>query len=49
MDVDVVPVVETARDLVVGCRLGRSQLVHGRIREDHAEAEGVVRPVSLEH
>ncbi len=48
MDVDVVPVVEALLQPVDGGGIGAGQVVHGRIREDHAEAEGLARVVPLE-
>ena len=47
VDVDVVPVVEAAQDRGVGFGIGRAEVRHGLVGEDHAPAEGVVGPVAL--
>ena len=47
VDVDVVPVVEAAGDGRVRGRVRRGEALHGAVREHHAPAEGVVRPVAL--
>ncbi|MNT31111.1 hypothetical protein D3C72_1669350 [compost metagenome] len=49
MDVDIVPVVEGRVDLGRADRVGLLQVVHGGVREHHAPAESVVRPVALDH
>jgi hypothetical protein len=49
MDVDVVPVRERPRDGRVGLGIGLAEVVERGVREDHAEAEGVVGAVALEH
>ncbi len=47
VDVDVVPVVEPARDGRMGGRVGRGEALHGAVREHHAPAEGVVGTIAL--
>src|SRR5262249_15944006 len=49
MDLDVVPVGEVAGDRPVALRVVRLEGVEGLVGEDHAEAQGVVRPVALKH
>jgi len=46
---DVVPVVEGALDLRGRHRVAAAHVLHRRVGEDHAPAEGVVRAVALHH
>ena len=47
VDLDVVPVVEGVEDLRGALGVGALQVAQRLVREDHAPAEGVVRPVAL--
>src|SRR5207249_10821629 len=49
VDVDVVPVGEVLRDLLVALAVGLSEVLERRIGEHDAEPEGVVGPVALDH
>ena len=47
VDFNVVPVVEGVEDLRGALRVGALQVAQRLVREDHAPAEGVIRPVAL--
>ncbi len=47
MDVDVVPMMEVAYDGGVRGRIGGAKVLHRLVGEDHAPAEGIVRPIAL--
>src|SRR5262245_47126208 len=47
VDVDVVPVVEAARDRLVRGRVGHAEVLHRPVGEHDAPAEGVVGAVAL--
>jgi hypothetical protein len=47
VDVDVVPVVETAGDCLVRRGVGRPEVLHGAVGEHDPPAKGVVGPVAL--
>ena len=49
LQLDVVPVREAALDGVGGLAVPLAHVVHGRVAEDHAPAEGVVGAVALDH
>src|SRR2546428_12190433 len=49
MDLDVVPVGEMALERAIGLAVVGLEIVERLVGEDHAEAEGVFRPVALEH
>jgi len=49
VDVDVVPVGEVPRDLRIRLAVGLGEVLERRVGEDHAEPEGVVGPVALDH
>src|SRR5690606_40950559 len=49
VDIDVVPVGETACYVVVGRSIGAAEVLEGLIAEDYAPAIRVVRAVTLQH
>ncbi len=49
MDLDVVPIGEVPDDGAVAVAVIGLEGIEGLVREHHAEAEGVVRPVALEY
>jgi hypothetical protein len=49
MDIDVVPVREVARDLLMALGIGAAKVLERRIGEHHAPPERVVRRVPLQH
>ena len=49
MDLDIVPIGEMADDGAIALAVERLEIVERLVGEHHAEAEGVVRPVALEH
>ena len=46
---DVIPVRKPLRDGVVGRRIRFAQVQQGLVREHHAKAKGILRPVALDH
>ena len=49
VDVDVVPVIEVAGDLLERLGIRRTQVLHGGVGEHHTEAERVVGSIPLHH
>ena len=49
MNIDVVPVIEARDDRRMGLSIRGLKARHGLVGKDHPPAEGVIRPVALEH